>query len=76
MDKVINFLGTDGLLHIVCSSFIAAVLGVFLPVHIAALVTLGVGILKELVWDLAMKRGTAQWKDVLCDVIGILIGII
>lgn len=64
----------DDLLHILCSVIIMTVLGLLLPWWIAALVTLAVGILKELIWDKILKKGTPEWRDLLNDIIGIIIG--
>lgn len=76
MNNILTFFGQDGLMHIICSALIMGVIGHFLPLWLAAVITLVIGLLKELVWDKMMKKGTLEAKDVLCDVIGILIGLI
>lgn len=69
--KILNYFGLDGLLHILCSLVLCALLSAFLPVWAAAAITLLVGIGKELVWDLWLKKGTPQWKDIIADIVGI-----
>lgn len=72
--KILNWFGVDGLAHILVSLILCAVLAAFLPWWAAVLITLAVGVAKEFVWDLWLKRGTCDLKDVLCDVMGILLG--
>lgn len=76
MDKIITYIGQDGLLHIVLSSLIAAILSLFLPIWVAAIITFAIGLAKELVYDLWLKKGTCELKDLICDVAGIIIGIL
>ena len=75
-EKILNWVGTDGLLHIICSVIIVSVLNVLLPLWAAVLITAIVGIGKEFIWDKWLKKGTFEKKDLLCDLIGIIIGCI
>lgn len=75
-EKILNWVGTDGLLHIICSVIIVSVLNVLLPLWAAVMITAIVGIGKEFIWDKWLKRGTFEKKDLLCDLIGIIIGCI
>lgn len=75
-EKILNWVGTDGLLHIICSVIIVSVLNVLLPLWAAIMITAIVGIGKEFIWDKWLKRGTFEKKDLLCDLIGIIIGCI
>lgn len=61
--------------HIVVSAIITVVLNLILPWWVAGLVTLAIGVGKE-VYDKVSGKGCAEWKDLLADVIGILIGIL
>lgn len=61
--------------HIVVSAIITVVLNLILPWWAAGLVTLSIGVGKE-VYDKVSGKGCAEWKDLLADVIGILIGIL
>ena len=76
INKILNYIAQDGLLHIILSSLIAAILSLFLPIWIAAIVTFIIGLAKELIYDLLLKKGTCELKDLICDVVGIIIGII
>lgn len=73
-EKILNWVGTDGLLHIICSVIIVSVLNVLLPLWAAVMITAIVGIGKEFIWDKWLKKGTFEKKDLLCDLIGIIIG--
>ena len=68
---------TDGLggLATGCSAIIAVALNLFLPWWVAGLITLAIGVGKE-VYDKVSGKGFAEWKDIICDIIGILIGIL
>ena len=73
--NVLNQIRKDDLLHILVSVIIMTVLKLLLPWWIAALITLLVGILKELIWDKWLKKGTPEWRDIVSDIIGIIIGV-
>ena len=73
--KILNWFGQDGLLHILCSLVLCAVLGAFLPLWAAVVITLAIGIAKELVWDLLLKKGTAEWRDIVSDAVGVALGV-
>lgn len=75
MGRILGYFGQDGLLHILCSLVLCAVLGAFLPLWAAVLVTLAVGFIKELVWDLWLNKGTAEWRDMVSDAVGVLLGV-
>lgn len=61
--------------HIVVSAIIAVALNLFLPWWVAALITLAIGVGKE-VYDKVSGKGCAEWGDLLADLVGILIGIL
>lgn len=61
--------------HIVVSAIITVVLNLILPWWVAALITLTIGIGKE-VYDKVSGKGCAEWMDLLANVVGILIGIL
>lgn len=72
--KVLNWFGVDGLAHVLASLVLCAVLGAFMPLWAAVLVTLAVGVAKELVWDMWLGKGTAEWRDMVSDTVGIALG--
>lgn len=74
MTKVLDYFGTDGLLHMLCSAVLVSVLDWFAPLWLAALLALLIGMGKEIIYDKLMKRGTPQWKDLVADLVGIAIG--
>lgn len=74
VEKVLNHIGQDGLLHILASVVIMNVLDLLLPLWVAIVATAVIGIGKELVWDKWLKKGTFDRKDLLCDAAGILLG--
>ena len=68
-------MGKDKQLHIVVSAIIMVVLRMLLPTRVAALATLCVGIAKE-VYDKVSGKGSFEWMDLVCNCIGILIGVL
>ena len=70
-----SLLTEDKLKHIVVSAIIAVALNLFLPWWVAAILTLCVGIGKE-VYDMVSGKGCSEWEDLLADVVGILIGVL
>lgn len=73
--RLLKYFGQDGLAHILVCLVLCAVLGAFLPLWLAAVITLAVGFIKELVWDLWMEKGTAEWRDIVSDAVGIVLGV-
>ncbi len=65
----------DKLKHALVSAIIAVVLSLFLPWWGAALITLAIGIGKE-VYDKVSGKGCAEWLDLLADIVGIIIGVL
>lgn len=74
--KILGYFGQDGLAHILVSLVLCAVLGAFLPLWAAVVITLALGFIKELVWDLWLEKGTAEWRDIVSDAVGILLGVL
>ena len=74
MGRLLKYFGQDGLAHILVSLVLCTVLGVFLPLWAAVIIALAVGIIKELVWDLWLEKGTAEWRDIISDLVGIAMG--
>lgn len=76
MGRLLKYFGQDGLAHILVSLVLCAVLGAFLPLWAAVVITLAVGFIKEVVWDLWLEKGTAEWRDIVSDAVGILLGVL
>ena len=68
-----GWMGVDGMAHCLLSATITAILGCFLPWWGAVIGTLLVGLAKE-VYDKYSGKGNAEIKDLVCDLIGIIIG--
>lgn len=73
-EKILNYIGQDGLLHILCSIVLVRVIDIFFPLWVAIIATVVIGLAKELLWDKWLGKGTFDKKDLLCDLIGIIIG--
>lgn len=78
--KIRKYVRTDGLLHIETSAILMAVahklaiaVGLCHPAFVSVAITMAVGVAKE-VWDRLTGKGTAEWHDVVCDIVGIAIG--
>lgn len=74
LEKLVETIGQDGLLHILCSNLLVVAINLILPLWFAVVVTAIAGLGKELVWDKILGRGTCDKKDILCDIVGIIIG--
>lgn len=61
--------------HIVVSAIITTIFNLFIIWWVAGLITLIIGIGKE-VYDKVSGKGCAEWKDLLADIVGIIIGIL
>lgn len=75
MNRIINIIGLDGLIHFSCCAIIAVICKLSFGVLAAVVVSLTIGILKE-AYDKLTGRGTAEWKDIICDIAGTLIGVL
>ena len=73
LNKIWNWVRVDGLLHIEACVAIVLLVGRFLPWWAACIAGAVAGIAKE-IWDI--KHGTPDWHDLVCDLIGIVIGVI
>lgn len=75
IDWVKTKIGFDGLLHIVLSAIMVGILKHIIGALLAVIVVALIGIGKEF-YDVRTGRGCAEFKDVNCDLAGILIGVI
>lgn len=67
--KVWRWVRTDGLLHILACVAIVYTAAQFVKPWWALVIGVVVGIGYELI-QLVTKKGTAEWHDVICDLIG------
>lgn len=74
INNVFNYIGFDGCKHIIICSIISFILNIFLPSLIAILITIFIGLLKELVYDRFFGKGTASKKDFFMNIVGSIIG--
>lgn len=75
LEKIFTFMGNDGMKHFILSATLTALLSLILPWWMAAAGTLAVGLGKE-AYDRITGRGMAEWKDVMCNIAGIIVGAI
>lgn len=73
MNRIYTILPHDKCLHMIVCAVLCGGLKHFVGLLMAILVTLAIGIGKE-IWDKTSDRGTADMKDLLADCIGIVIG--
>lgn len=69
---VCSYVRMDGLLHILCAAILALTLFSFLPFIASIAIAAAVAVAKELVYDLWLKKGVAEWHDIICDVAGLI----
>lgn len=74
LNKFFELIALDGCKHIILSAVIAVVLNIFLPAWTAGLIALAVGVAKEYVDH--YHDGQVDVKDLLCDLMGVLIGVL
>lgn len=74
MKKIINWVGNDGLLHILACMVITLCLGYYANPGIALFGGVFAGFCKEILWDGWCKRGTFDLHDLICDLIGAVAG--
>lgn len=72
INKLFELAGFDGCKHIIISTFLAACLQLFLPHTVSALIVFGIGWAKEM-YD-QRGHGHVQTKDLVCNLIGAIIG--
>lgn len=70
-----KFFTEDKLKHVIVSAVVMVMLSLVLPKWVAGLITLSIGVGKE-VYDKVSKKGCCEWKDIMCDLIGIVIGVL
>ena len=70
-----SLLREDKLKHIVVSAIMAVVLNLIFPWWAAGLLTLAIGVGKE-VYDKVSGKGYPEWEDLVADVVGIVIGLL
>lgn len=70
-----SLLAEDKLKHTVVSAIMAVALNLFIPWWVAAGITFAIGVGKE-VYDKVTGKGHPEWKDLLADLVGILIGVL
>lgn len=73
--KVFDWIASDGVYHILFSLIITILFSPILPIWGSALATLGVGVLKELC-DFLIKKTVFSFHDIVCDLIGIFVGVL
>lgn len=76
INTVFNYFKLDGCKHIIVSVFLVSILKLFMPIVIAAIVVFVIGIVKELVWDKYLGKGTCELKDLYANIVGVIIGIL
>lgn len=76
MKKILNWINKDGALHILCCLAIVTSLAHLLHPALAFFLGVFVGFAKEILWDAWMRKGQFSWHDIVCDLVGSVIGIV
>lgn len=74
LNNLYNMAGYDGLKHIVLSAVLTVGFNLFLPWYLSAIFVFTIGIAKE-IYD-STDKGCCELKDTICNLIGIIIGIL
>lgn len=75
LNEFFEFIALDGCKHIIISAVMTVVLNIFLPTWAAGLIALGIGVAKEF-YDYRTGSGQVQVKDIICDIVGLIIGLL
>ncbi len=67
-------IGRDKIKHFFAGLAIAIVVGLFVYPMFGLLIAAAVGALKEIIWDWLLKKGTPEWWDFWCTVLGGMAG--
>lgn len=73
LSALIDKIGKDKWMHFGVSAFLAFLFALLLPSYIAITITIVIGIAKE-VYDKVTCKGSAEWQDLLADVLGSVVG--
>lgn len=71
----VSTMGVDGWLHVFVSALLMAALGWVRPLIGAVIIVLSLGMGKE-IYDYFTGKGMPEGKDLVCDGIGVLLGLI
>lgn len=74
INELFELAGFDGCKHIILSAVLAALLSLIVPHIVAVVITFGIGWAKEM-YD-QRGNGQVQTKDLVCNLIGAIIGAI
>lgn len=73
--RLFTWMGEDGMKHVICSAFICALLNLIICPFGACFVAFFAGVFKE-AYDRVTGEGTEEFKDIVCNAIGIGITLI
>ena len=73
LNKLFDMVGFDGCKHIILSAILTVVGKLLLPLWVVCPLVFALGIVKE-IYDKVSGKGCAENKDMVCDIIGIIIG--
>lgn len=76
INKIFDYFNYDGCKHIIVSAILTVIISIILPNITAGILVLLIGLCKEFVYDKYLNKGVFDYKDIIANVIGILIGII
>lgn len=73
INNIINKVGIDKILHLLVCLSLTLELRRFVDLWIAVLIVFVIAVFKE-VYDKVSKKGTCDYKDIIADCVGIIIG--
>lgn len=75
MKRILEWIAADGMAHILVCWALTLTFGAFMPVLWAAVLSALIGVGKE-VYDRLSGKGSPTWHDLICDLIGVGMGVI
>lgn len=76
INKIFDYFNYDGCKHIIVSVLLTVILSIIFPKVASAVLVLLIGLCKEFVYDKYLMKGEFDKKDIIANVVGVLIGII
>lgn len=76
INKFFDYFKIDGCKHIIISAILVIVLKLFMSNLAAVTIVLLIGVVKEFIYDKYLGKGYCEKKDIIADIVGIIIGVL
>lgn len=66
----------DKKIHLLGSALVCLILSQFLPLNLSSYITFSLGLIKEIIYDGYLHKGTPEVNDLVADMLGILLAVL